>query len=33
MAFLREELASQEAPESGEEGTLNTPTDPEADVR
>jgi len=33
MAFLREELASQEAPESGEEGSLDTPTDPEAGVR
>ena len=33
MAFLREELASQEAPESGEEGSSSTPTDPEAAVR
>ena len=33
MAFLREELASQEAPESGEEGASSTPTDPEAGVR
>jgi hypothetical protein len=33
MAFLREELASQEAPEAGEEGASSTPTDPEAGVR
>ncbi|WP_300554834.1 hypothetical protein [Limnohabitans sp. Rim8] len=33
MAFLREELASQEALESGEEGSLSSPTDPEVDVR
>ncbi|WP_133176098.1 hypothetical protein [Limnohabitans sp. Rim28] len=33
MNFLREELASQDVPESGEEGSLSTPTDPEAGVR
>ena len=33
MNFLREELASQEVSESGEEGSLSTPTDPEAGVR
>jgi hypothetical protein len=33
MAFLREELASQEAPEAGEEGASSSPTDPEAGVR
>jgi len=33
MNFLREELASQEAPESGEEASSSTPTDPEAAVR
>ena len=33
MNFLREELSSQEVPESCEEGSSSTPTDPEAGVR